>query len=194
MSQLGTESPCVNWLAGYNRILARCKVPDGNIPAIVIAMPMRLALYEPDIPQNAGAMMRLASCLDVAVDIIEPCGFVLDDRRLRRAGMDYLDSVALSLHTSWRAFAKSREDAPGRLLLLTTRGEVRYTEFAFSPDDTLMVGRESGGVPTAVHQAVDARLVIPMAAGRRSLNVAVAAAMALGEALRQTDRFSGDTG
>ncbi len=155
---------------------------------------MRLALYQPDIPQNAGAMMRLASCLDVAVDIIEPCGFVLDDRRLRRAGMDYLDSVALSLHTSWRAFAESREDASGRLLLLTTGGEVRYTDFAFAPGDTLMVGRESEGVPAAVHRAVDARLVIPMAAGRRSLNVAVAAAMALGEALRQTDRFSGDTG
>ncbi len=155
---------------------------------------MRLALYEPDIPQNAGAMMRLASCLDVAVDIIEPCGFVLDDRRLRRAGMDYLDSLSLSLHTSWQAFAKSRDGAPGRLLLLTTGGELGYTEFAFAPGDTLLVGRESGGVPTAVHQAVDARLVIPMAAGRRSLNVAVAAAMALGEALRQTDRFSGDTG
>ena len=152
---------------------------------------MRLALFEPDIPQNAGAMMRLASCLDVAMDIIGPCGFVLDDRRLKRAGMDYLDSVALSLHTSWRAFEKSRADAPGRLLLMTTGGEVRYTDFAFAPDDTLLMGRESGGVPAAVRQAADASLVIPMAAGRRSLNVAMAAAMALGEALRQTDRFSG---
>lgn len=151
---------------------------------------MRLALFEPDIPQNAGAMMRLAACLGVAVDIIEPCGFVLDDRRMRRAGMDYLDSVALSRHTSWTAFMAARAaegaETRGRLLLLTTRGDVRYTDFAYRSSDTLLVGRESGGAPAAVHEAADARLAIPMRPGMRSLNVAQVAAMVLGEALRQT--------
>jgi tRNA (cytidine/uridine-2'-O-)-methyltransferase len=145
---------------------------------------MRLALYEPDIPQNTGTMLRLAACLGVGVDLIEPCGFVWDDRRLRRAGMDYLEGVDLTRHESWAAFrAKPRA---GRLVLLTTAGDAAYTDFAFRPSDTLMVGRESAGVPASVHQAVDARLVIPLAPGARSLNVAVAAAMALGEGLRQT--------
>jgi tRNA (cytidine/uridine-2'-O-)-methyltransferase len=145
---------------------------------------MRLALYEPDIPQNTGTMLRLAACLGVPVDLIEPCGFVWDDRRLRRAGMDYLEGVDLARHESWAAFqARPR---PGRLVLLTTAGEIPYTGFTFRPSDTLMVGRETAGVPDSVHQAADARLVIPMAVGARALNVAVAAAMALGEALRQT--------
>ena len=146
---------------------------------------MRLVLYEPDIPQNTGALLRLAACLGVAVDLIEPCGFVLDDRRLRRAGMDYLEGVALTRHASWDAY---RAAAPtGRLILLTTRGEAPYTGFGFAPGDRLMVGRETGGVPEAVHAAADARLRIPMAPGLRSINVACAAAMVLGEALRQVE-------
>jgi tRNA (cytidine/uridine-2'-O-)-methyltransferase len=154
---------------------------------------MRLVLYEPDIPQNAGTMMRMAACLGVGLDIVEPCGFLLDDRRLRRAGLDYRDRVPMRTHESWPAFRRWLEDAaPGtRILLLTTQGETAYTAFAFRPGDVIMVGRESGGVPEAVHAAVDARLRIPMAAGNRSLNVAVAGAMALGEALRQTEGFPG---
>jgi len=147
---------------------------------------MRLALYQPDIPQNAGAMLRLAACLGISVDIIGPCGFLLDDRRLRRAGMDYLDAVEIARHSSWERFAESRAGAPGRLVLLTTAGDVPYCDFRFRPGDTLLVGRESAGAPAEVHEAADARLVIPMAEGMRSLNVALAAAMALGEALRQT--------
>jgi tRNA (cytidine/uridine-2'-O-)-methyltransferase len=144
---------------------------------------MRLALYEPDIPQNTGTMLRLAACFGIAVDLIEPCGFVWDDRRLRRAGMDYLQGVDLTRHESWAAFRLAR--APGRLVLLTTAGDMAYTDFRFRPTDTLMMGRESAGVPADIHRAADARLVIPMVAGARALNVAVAAAMALGEALRQ---------
>ena len=150
---------------------------------------MRLALYEPDIPQNAGAMLRLAACLDVDVDIIEPCGFIFDDRRLRRAGMDYAARARVTRHRSWAAYLAGR--GAGRLLLLTTQGDLPYTSFRFAPDDTLLVGRESAGVPEEVHRAADARLVIPMAPGTRSLNVAQAAAMALGEALRQTGAFAG---
>lgn len=145
---------------------------------------MRLALYQPDIPQNTGTMLRLAACLGVAVDLIEPCGFIWNDRRLRRAGMDYLEGVDLTRHESWSAFCAGR--APGRLVLLTTAGAVAYTDFAFRPSDVLLVGRESAGVPAAVHAAAEARVVIPMAPGARALNVALAAAMALGEARRQT--------
>ncbi|MEX2297136.1 MAG: tRNA (cytidine(34)-2'-O)-methyltransferase [Dongiaceae bacterium] len=144
---------------------------------------MRLALYEPDIPQNAGAMIRLGACLDVGIDIVEPCGFLLDDRRLRRAGMDYVAAADWRRHASWAAF---REQLPGRLLLLTTAGDLPYTRFAFAADDTLLVGRESGGVPDDVHRSADARLVVPMRPGMRSLNVALAAAIVLGEAIRQT--------
>lgn len=144
---------------------------------------MRLALFEPDIPQNAGTLLRLGACLDVAVDIIEPCGFSLSDRALKRAGMDYLDKARLRRHPSWERFQTDR--AAGRLILLTTRAGRAYPGFTFAPDDTLLVGRESAGVPQAVHDAADARLLIPMAAGARSLNVALAAAMVLGEALRQ---------
>jgi tRNA (cytidine/uridine-2'-O-)-methyltransferase len=144
---------------------------------------MRLALYQPDIAQNAGAMLRLAACLAVPVDLIEPCGFVMGDARLRRAGMDYLDHVVLVRHISWAAF---RGTVPGRLILLTTRASIAYTEPAYRPADTLMVGRESAGVPDAVHQAADLRVRVPMRRGLRSLNVALAAAMVLGEALRQT--------
>lgn len=148
---------------------------------------MRLALFQPDIAQNAGTMLRLAACFGVAVDVIEPCGFAFDERRFRRAGMDYLERVELRRHSSWPAFM--RERAPGRLVLLTTRGDVTHTGFAFRPDDTLMVGQEGAGVPPEVHGAADARVRVPMAAGLRSLNVALAAAVVLGEALRQTEGF-----
>lgn len=148
---------------------------------------MRLALFQPDIAQNTGTMLRLAACLGVAVDIIEPCGFALDERRFRRAGMDYLDRVDLRRHSSWVAYSHAR--TPGRLVLLTTRADAAHTDFAFRADDTLMVGQEGAGVPQEVHDAADARLRVPMAAGLRSLNVALAAAVVLGEALRQTDGF-----
>ncbi len=152
---------------------------------------MRLALYEPDIPQNAGALMRLAACLRVPVDVIEPCGFVFGDGKLRRAGMDYLDRLDLTRHSSWPPFHEGLGRQGGRLVLLTTKGSLPYTDFAFESDDVLMVGRESAGVPDAVHGAAFARLCIPMAPGMRSLNVAVSAAMVLGEALRQTGGLIG---
>jgi tRNA (cytidine/uridine-2'-O-)-methyltransferase len=170
---------------------------------------MRLALYEPDIPQNTGALLRLGACLGVGVDIIEPCGFLLTDRGLKRAGMDYLDLADMRRFSSWARFlaerappareggpinTPAREGGPtnkGRLLLLTTRGAQPYTGFAFARDDTLLLGRESAGVPQAVHDAADARLVIPMRPGARALNVTQAAAMVLGEALRQTSLLPG---
>lgn len=148
---------------------------------------MRLALYQPDIPQNAGTLFRTAACLRIAVDLIEPCGFVLDERRLRRAGMDYLDGLSLTRHPSWAAFLAGR--GPGRLVLLTTRADTAYTDVTFRPDDVLLLGRESAGVPDSVRQAVDAAVRVPLAPPFRSLNVAVAGAMVLGEALRQTDGF-----
>jgi len=150
---------------------------------------MRLALYQPDIPQNAGTIMRLAACLGVAVDIIEPAGFDASDRNLRRAGLDYLDRLEVRRHVSFLAFDAWRQDTRHRLILATTRGAMPYTDFAFSASDILMVGRESAGVPDPVHAAADARLLVPMRPGLRSLNVAVAAAMMLGEALRQTGGF-----
>jgi tRNA (cytidine/uridine-2'-O-)-methyltransferase len=146
---------------------------------------MRLALYQPDIPQNTGAMLRLAACFDLGVDLILPAGFVLDDARMRRAGMDYIDRVAIARHSSWQSYREARRHAEGRLVLLTTSGDVPYTDFAFGAEDTLLVGREGGGVPVEVHDAADARLVIPMAPGLRSLNVAMAAAIVAGEAIRQ---------
>ncbi len=147
---------------------------------------MRLALFEPDIPQNTGALLRLGACMGVPVDIIEPCGFLLTDRGVRRAGMDYADLAIMRRFTSWDRFQQERP--AGRLVLLTTRGAQPYLDFAFRPDDILLLGRESAGVPDAVHACVDARLVIPMQAGARALNVSQSAAMVLGEALRQTGR------
>ena len=147
---------------------------------------MRLALYQPDIPQNAGALLRLGACLGVPVDIIEPCGFLLDDRRLQRAGMDYLERITLVRHSSWETYQAVRQ---GRLILLTTKATQPYVDFAFMAQDTLLLGRESAGVPEAVHAAAEARLVIPMRPGLRSINVALAGAMVLGEALRQTRNF-----
>ena len=149
---------------------------------------MRLALYEPDIPQNAGALMRLGACLGVGIDLIEPCGFLLTDRALKRVGMDYRQFADVRRHDSWARFREDPRRA-GRLVLLTTRGEIPYTAFTFAQQDVLLLGRESAGVPQSVHESVDARLVIPLKPGLRSLNVAQAAAMVLGEALRQTGQF-----
>jgi tRNA (cytidine/uridine-2'-O-)-methyltransferase len=163
----------------YNEFAAICK-------AVI-----RLALYQPDIPQNAGALLRLGACLGVPVDIIEPCGFVIGERGFRRAGMDYLDAADWQRHASWQAFRSRRPQ--GRLVLLTTAAAERYDRFRFAAGDTLLVGRESAGVPADVHDAATARLRIPMRAGMRSLNVALAAAMAVGEALRQLDAFPGET-
>ena len=148
---------------------------------------MRIALYQPDIPQNTGTILRLAACFAIPVDIIEPAGFPWDLAKLRRAGMDYLDLAQLTRHVSWSAFNQRRE--PGRLVLLTTRAEHSPYDFAFAPDDTLLLGRESAGVPDDVHESCQARLRIPMVAQARSLNVAVAAALTLGEALRQCGGF-----
>jgi tRNA (cytidine/uridine-2'-O-)-methyltransferase len=147
---------------------------------------MRLALYQPDIPQNAGNILRLAACFGVGVDVIEPCGFHLDDRHLRRAGMDYLELAEISRHASWGDFAGQ---AGGRLIVLSTKGETVFTEFAFRSDDILLFGRESTGLPDAVHRLAAARLRIPLRPGLRSLNVASAASIALAEALRQTGGF-----
>ena len=149
---------------------------------------MRLALFEPDIPQNAGALMRLAACFGVPVDLIEPCGFVLDDRRLRRALLDYAADLVLCRHVSWPAFLADR-NCTSRLILMTTTGTVPLHRFAFAADDTILLGRESAGVPEAVHRTVAARVVIPLRPGARSLNVALAGAIALAEALRQIGSF-----
>ena len=150
---------------------------------------MRLALYQPDIAQNTGTMLRLAACLGVGVDAIAPTGFDMTDRALRRAGLDYLAHVEIVRHASFADFETAQRRAGSRLVLLTAHAEVPYTCFRFRASDTLLVGRESAGVPEAVHRAADARLRIPMRPGLRSLNVAVAAGMALGEALRQTGGF-----
>ena len=146
---------------------------------------LRLALFEPDIPQNTGALLRLAACFAVAVDLIEPFGFVFDDRRLKRALLDYGAGVRIRRHSSWDAFRAAR-DPNSRLVLLTTGGTVRLPDFAFAAQDTLLLGRESAGVPDFVHRAAFARIVIPLHAGNRSLNVGQAGAIALYEGLRQT--------
>lgn len=147
---------------------------------------MRLALYQPDIPQNTGTILRLCGCLGLQAHLIEPAGFPSSDRAFRRAGMDYLDAVAVTRHASWQDFETWRRASAYRLILFTTKGASSYLDFRFAADDVLLFGRESAGVPEAVHAAADARLLIPMRAGMRSLNVAMAAALAAGEALRQT--------
>jgi tRNA (cytidine/uridine-2'-O-)-methyltransferase len=146
---------------------------------------LRLALFEPDIPQNTGALLRLAACFGVAVDLIEPLGFVFDDRRLKRAVLDYAARVTIHRHSSWDRFVAER-DPTSRLILLTTAGTMPLHGFAFEPGDTLLLGRESAGVPDSVHRAAFARVVIPLHGGARSLNVALAGAIGLYEALRQT--------
>jgi tRNA (cytidine/uridine-2'-O-)-methyltransferase len=147
---------------------------------------MRIALYEPDIPQNTGTILRLCACLGVEAHIIEPAGFPTSDRAFRRSGMDYLEQVEIIRHASWAAFEGWRLEARSRLILLTTQASRCYLDHAYRADDVLLLGRESSGVPNAVHEAADVRLVVPMREGLRSLNVAMVAAMAIGEALRQT--------
>jgi len=147
---------------------------------------MRLALFEPDIPQNTGTLIRLGACLCLPVDIIEPAGFPWSDRALKRAGLDYWDMADVTRHNDWTTFNAARN---GRLILLTTKSTVAYTDFTFRSDDILLLGRESAGAPPEVHAAADARLTIPMREGARSVNVAVAAAMVIGEGLRQTAGF-----
>jgi tRNA (cytidine/uridine-2'-O-)-methyltransferase len=147
---------------------------------------VRLGFYQPDIPQNLGANFRLAACLDVALDIIEPCGFPLTDRSLRRAAMDYGERVRFIRHASWSAFLDAPERSEGRLVLMTTGGEDVLGDFEFAAGDTLLFGRESAGVPLDVHNRASRRVRIPLAAGARSLNVSTAAGIALFEALRQT--------
>ena len=146
---------------------------------------LRLALFQPDIPQNAGTLLRTCACLGVGVDLIEPAGFPTSDRHFRRAGLDYLDAVSLVRHPSFARFEAVRRANGARLVLLTTAAETDYREIGYGGDDILMVGRESAGVPPEVHAAADARIRVPMKADMRSLNVAIAAAMVLGEALRQ---------
>ena len=155
---------------------------------------MRLALYQPDIAQNTGTILRLCACLGVAVDVIGPTGFDMSDRALKRAALDYLDHVDLSRHASfsefmsWRAASQTHGNG-GRLVLLSAHAETSHISFAFEPNDILMLGRESAGCPATVHELADARITVPMRPGLRSLNVAVTAAIALGEALRQTGEF-----
>ena len=139
---------------------------------------MRLALFQPDIPQNTGTMLRMAMCLNIGVDIIEPCGFVFSDKQLRRAGMDYLEQVDVTRHSSWEKFKDSALVRGVRIVLLSTRADTVYTDFTFHRDDIIMVGRESAGVPDDVFDAANSQLGIPMNEGARSLNVAISAAMA----------------
>lgn len=147
---------------------------------------LRLALFQPDIPQNAGALLRLSACLGIPLEIIEPCGFLWDEKRMRRAGMDYVDHARVTRHASWNAF---RRQLAGRLVLLTTTGGPRLDRFSFLPGDVIMMGRESAGVPPEVAADADVALRIPMAPGLRSLNVALAATLAVGEGLRQLNAY-----
>ena len=149
---------------------------------------MRLALFQPDIPQNLGAAIRLGACLGVPLDVIEPCGFPLNDAAIRRAAMDYAAMAEVKRHASWTEF-RAESAGRGRLVLFTTRAERSFHDFAFEASDILLFGRESAGVPDDVHAAADARLVIPLVPGARSLNVVTAATLALGEALRQIKAF-----
>lgn len=150
---------------------------------------MRLALYQPDIPQNAGTILRMAACVGVRVDVIGPAGFDMTDRNLKRAGLDYLAHADIVRHLDFAAFEADRRRDRRRLVLLTRHATVDYVRFEFATDDTLLLGRESAGVPQAVHDVADARIGIPLRPGLRSLNIAIAAAMVLGEALRQTSGF-----
>lgn len=154
---------------------------------------MRLALFQPDIPQNTGTLLRLGACLDFAVDIIEPCGFIFNEKAMRRAGMDYLEQVSYRRHNSWQDFLVYRAAHPeeyGRLVLMSTHASEPYTDFSFQPNDIILMGRESAGVPEDVHNQADARLLIPMNPKARSINMAISAAIVVGEALRQVKMCS----
>jgi len=151
-----------------------------------ISSGLRIALYQPDIAGNTGTILRLAACLGLSVDIIEPAGFDISDRNLKRSGMDYLESVTLARHVNWQRFDAWRKENGRRVVLASTKAALPYTSFAFRPDDILLFGRESAGVPDHVHEAADGRTLIPMVNGQRSINVAMSAAMISGEALRQT--------
>ena len=148
---------------------------------------IRLVLYQPDIPQNVGAILRLSACFNMSVDIIEPCGFIWDDKRVKRSAMDYTDLARVERHRSWETYQRSANE--GRLVLLTTKAALPYHSFAFSAQDRLIFGQESAGVPDEVHRAADARIIIPMSPGARSLNLAQSAAIASAEALRQIGGF-----
>ncbi|USQ98499.1 tRNA (cytidine(34)-2'-O)-methyltransferase [Caulobacter sp. RL271] len=150
---------------------------------------MRIALFQPGIPQNVGAAIRLSACFDVGLDVIEPCSFPLDDKSLKRAALDYGPLARLKRHDGWEAFLKAPERAEGRLLLFTTKGATALHRFSFEPGDTLLFGNESRGAPDEVHAVAQGRIVIPIMPDARSMNLATTAAMALGEALRQTDGF-----
>ena len=150
---------------------------------------MLIALFEPDIPQNTGSLIRLSACLSTQLHIIEPCGFPLEDKRLRRVAMDYLDLAKLVKHSSWPRFLDFARAQKRRIILLSTKASENYTQFAFRSEDILLLGRETSGVPEAVHKAVDARVKIPLNGEARSLNMALATSMVLGEALRQTNGF-----
>lgn len=156
-----------------------------------IAPVMRMALLQPDIAQNTGTILRLCACLGIEVHIVEPAGFATSDRAFRRAGMDYLDHVTVVRHISWEAFDAWRQGKSLRLVLMTTRADTSYLEHTFGADDIILLGRESSGVPDEVHAAADVRVKIPLRPGLRSLNVAMAAAMVAGEALRQSGAFQG---
>lgn len=173
----GTESLCNGF--GLSRAVSQAIEPA-----------MEIVLYEPDIPQNAGTIMRMGACLAVPVHIIEPAGFPVSDRAFRRAGLDYLDAVRIERHVSFAAFEAWRKAQNRRLVLLTTKAKEVYPAFAFQDGDLLLCGRESAGVPDHVHAAADSALRIPMQNGQRSLNIAVALAMVLGEALRQTGKLN----
>lgn len=147
---------------------------------------IRIALYQPDIPGNTGTILRLAACLGVGVDIIEPAGFDISDRNLKRAGMDYIATASLMRHVNWDRFEEWRASTGRRLLLASTKAALPYVAVDYRPDDILLFGRESAGVPDHVHDKADERLIIPMVEGQRSINVAMSAAMIAGEALRQT--------
>lgn len=148
-----------------------------------------LVLYQPDIPQNLGAILRIGACFSMGVHVVEPCGFPLDDKRMKRSGMDYVEQAVFHRHASWEAFLSRRDRQPGRLVLLTTRASESYHGFSFQADDYLLFGRESSGVPEEIHTHADARLRIPMADGARSLNVAVSAGILAAESLRQLQRL-----
>ncbi len=150
---------------------------------------MRIALYQPDIPQNTGNIFRLAACLGVSVDVIEPAGFFFEDKRLQRSLMDYIDHLDYKKHVDWEAFYQWSKTNNHKLILLTTKSQKKYYDFKFNNSDILLFGRESAGVPEKIHQCVNERLLIPMQKGLRSLNVSSAASMVLGEALRQLNNF-----